>query len=386
MKDSHFSVISLGPHTSERKKSPPKNISHSDSERFVPEVKSKPIEKKNSPSKTRDISSTVNKTTTTWRAAPTYRSLSCNLLTGQKAGDFLEYLVVWQRGHENPQAERLKGHWWKRLRLPGKEVENPFAINWKISPKANNYWTTDATQLKFPQLYQFVTLCQVKSSRKLFLVSTCLHQVWTWWLSRCGFNGVQKGWRGQWIGWWPPSPNRQWIIYSFCMKGPSLTFTDSRMLQGGVYPTCNEADFSSLNQVSLLDFPWVLDYILATRFNCSLRQIRHAVCSIVRVLRDMREMPTISGCFWYDLLTFRWSLSMLDWTFVSHFGVLSETAEVFGDIGLYFPRNINELKQSQSSQKHPKRIQQETSLIPNTVDGRNPAPVDMVVFPLFTRF
>ena len=141
------------------------------------------------------------------------------------------------------------------------------------------------------------------------------------------------------------------------MKGPILSFTDCHCCKGG-YPR-NEADFNSLNQVSLLDFPWVLDYILATRFNCSLRQIRHAVCSIVRVLRDMREMPTISGCFWYDLLTFRWSLSMLDWTFVSHFGVQSETAEVFGDIGLYFPRNINELKQSQSSQKHPKRIQQE---------------------------
>ena len=37
-------------------------------------------------------------------------------------------------------------------------------------------------------------------------------------------------------------------------------------------------------QVSLLDFPWVLDYILATRFNCSLRQIRHAVCSIAGTL------------------------------------------------------------------------------------------------------
>ncbi|CAL1172609.1 unnamed protein product [Cladocopium goreaui] len=40
-------------------------------------------------------------------------------------------------------------------------------------------------------------------------------------------------------------------------------------------------------QVSLLDFPWVLDYILATRFNCSLRQIRHAVCSIVLTLRTI---------------------------------------------------------------------------------------------------
>ena len=39
-------------------------------------------------------------------------------------------------------------------------------------------------------------------------------------------------------------------------------------------------------QVSLLDFPWVLDYILATRFNCSLRQIRHAVCSIAEVPGD----------------------------------------------------------------------------------------------------
>ncbi|CAE7623762.1 sec14 [Symbiodinium sp. CCMP2456] len=40
-------------------------------------------------------------------------------------------------------------------------------------------------------------------------------------------------------------------------------------------------------QVCLLDFPWVLDYILATRFNCSLRQIRHAVCSIVLTLRTI---------------------------------------------------------------------------------------------------
>eukprot|EP00435_Cladocopium_sp_Y103_P046630 s3773_g13.t1 len=40
-------------------------------------------------------------------------------------------------------------------------------------------------------------------------------------------------------------------------------------------------------QVSLLDFPWVLDYILASRFNCSLRQIRHAVCSIVLTLRTI---------------------------------------------------------------------------------------------------
>lgn len=40
--------------------------------------------------------------------------------------------------------------------------------------------------------------------------------------------------------------------------------------------------FHRFSEVSLLDFPWVLDYILATRFNCSLRQIRHAVCSIAR--------------------------------------------------------------------------------------------------------
>lgn len=36
-----------------------------------------------------------------------------------------------------------------------------------------------------------------------------------------------------------------------------------------------------------MDFPWVLDYILATRFNSSLRQIRHAVCSIVLTLRTI---------------------------------------------------------------------------------------------------
>ncbi|CAE8610636.1 unnamed protein product [Polarella glacialis] len=40
-------------------------------------------------------------------------------------------------------------------------------------------------------------------------------------------------------------------------------------------------------QVSFLDFPWVLDYILATRFNCSLRQVRRAVCSIVLTLRTI---------------------------------------------------------------------------------------------------
>eukprot|EP00747_Dinoflagellata_sp_TGD_P182461 gnl/TRDRNA2_/TRDRNA2_36716_c0_seq1.p1 gnl/TRDRNA2_/TRDRNA2_36716_c0~~gnl/TRDRNA2_/TRDRNA2_36716_c0_seq1.p1 ORF type:complete len:427 (-),score=93.17 gnl/TRDRNA2_/TRDRNA2_36716_c0_seq1:61-1341(-) len=39
--------------------------------------------------------------------------------------------------------------------------------------------------------------------------------------------------------------------------------------------------------VSFLDFPWVLDYILASRFNCSLKQIRHAVCSIVLTLRTI---------------------------------------------------------------------------------------------------
>lgn len=40
-------------------------------------------------------------------------------------------------------------------------------------------------------------------------------------------------------------------------------------------------------KVSFLDFPWVLDCILATRFNCSLKQIRHAVCSIVLTLRTI---------------------------------------------------------------------------------------------------
>mmetsp|Transcript_33464 Transcript_33464/g.96032 ORF Transcript_33464/g.96032 Transcript_33464/m.96032 type:complete len:435 (+) Transcript_33464:106-1410(+) len=43
----------------------------------------------------------------------------------------------------------------------------------------------------------------------------------------------------------------------------------------------------TLQRVSFLDFPWVLDYILATRFNCSLKQIRHAVCSIVLTLRTI---------------------------------------------------------------------------------------------------
>eukprot|EP00929_Paragymnodinium_shiwhaense_P082626 TRINITY_DN43649_c0_g1_i1.p1 TRINITY_DN43649_c0_g1~~TRINITY_DN43649_c0_g1_i1.p1 ORF type:complete len:457 (+),score=111.84 TRINITY_DN43649_c0_g1_i1:148-1518(+) len=40
-------------------------------------------------------------------------------------------------------------------------------------------------------------------------------------------------------------------------------------------------------RVSFLDFPWVLDYILATRFNCSFRQIRHAVASIMLTLRSI---------------------------------------------------------------------------------------------------
>jgi len=43
----------------------------------------------------------------------------------------------------------------------------------------------------------------------------------------------------------------------------------------------------TVQKVSFLDFPWVLDYILATRFNCSLKQIRHAVCSIVLTLRTI---------------------------------------------------------------------------------------------------
>mmetsp|Transcript_586 Transcript_586/g.1908 ORF Transcript_586/g.1908 Transcript_586/m.1908 type:complete len:429 (-) Transcript_586:98-1384(-) len=43
----------------------------------------------------------------------------------------------------------------------------------------------------------------------------------------------------------------------------------------------------TVQRVSFLDFPWVLDYILATRFNCSLKQIRHAVCSIVLTLRTI---------------------------------------------------------------------------------------------------
>ena len=55
-----------------------------------------------------------------------------------------------------------------------------------------------------------------------------------------------------------------------------------------------EGDFP-LNQVSLLDFPWVLDYILATRFNCSLRQIRHAVCSIVENLSDAKDAERWGG-------------------------------------------------------------------------------------------
>lgn len=43
----------------------------------------------------------------------------------------------------------------------------------------------------------------------------------------------------------------------------------------------------TVQRVSFLDFPWVLDYILATRFNCSLKHIRHAVCSIVLTLRTI---------------------------------------------------------------------------------------------------
>merc|ERR1719424_1301162 len=39
--------------------------------------------------------------------------------------------------------------------------------------------------------------------------------------------------------------------------------------------------------VSFLDFPWVLDHILASRFNSSLKQIRHAVCNIVLTLRSI---------------------------------------------------------------------------------------------------
>eukprot|EP00928_Gymnodinium_smaydae_P087614 TRINITY_DN71858_c0_g1_i1.p1 TRINITY_DN71858_c0_g1~~TRINITY_DN71858_c0_g1_i1.p1 ORF type:complete len:412 (+),score=82.24 TRINITY_DN71858_c0_g1_i1:147-1382(+) len=43
----------------------------------------------------------------------------------------------------------------------------------------------------------------------------------------------------------------------------------------------------TVQRVNFLDFPWVLDYILATRFNCSLKKIRHAVCSIVLTLRTI---------------------------------------------------------------------------------------------------
>eukprot|EP00927_Polykrikos_kofoidii_P056695 TRINITY_DN50784_c0_g1_i1.p1 TRINITY_DN50784_c0_g1~~TRINITY_DN50784_c0_g1_i1.p1 ORF type:complete len:412 (+),score=64.90 TRINITY_DN50784_c0_g1_i1:219-1454(+) len=43
----------------------------------------------------------------------------------------------------------------------------------------------------------------------------------------------------------------------------------------------------TVQRVNFLDFPWVLDYILATRFNSSLKQIRHAVCSIVLTLRTI---------------------------------------------------------------------------------------------------
>mmetsp|Transcript_66718 Transcript_66718/g.159528 ORF Transcript_66718/g.159528 Transcript_66718/m.159528 type:complete len:422 (+) Transcript_66718:120-1385(+) len=41
----------------------------------------------------------------------------------------------------------------------------------------------------------------------------------------------------------------------------------------------------TMQRVSFLDFPWVLDHILATRFNGSLKQIRRAVCSVVLTLR-----------------------------------------------------------------------------------------------------
>lgn len=44
---------------------------------------------------------------------------------------------------------------------------------------------------------------------------------------------------------------------------------------------------TTYQRVSFLDFPWVLDYILATRFNCSLKHLRHAVCSIVLTLRTI---------------------------------------------------------------------------------------------------
>lgn len=44
---------------------------------------------------------------------------------------------------------------------------------------------------------------------------------------------------------------------------------------------------TAVQKVNFLDFPWVLDYILATRFNSSLKQIRHAVCSIVVTLRTI---------------------------------------------------------------------------------------------------
>mmetsp|Transcript_43367 Transcript_43367/g.99938 ORF Transcript_43367/g.99938 Transcript_43367/m.99938 type:complete len:423 (+) Transcript_43367:61-1329(+) len=40
-----------------------------------------------------------------------------------------------------------------------------------------------------------------------------------------------------------------------------------------------------VQRVSFLDFPWVLDHILATRFNGSLKQVRRAVCSVVLTLR-----------------------------------------------------------------------------------------------------
>ena len=154
--------------------------------------------KKDSRSKTRDISSTVNKTTTTWRAAPTYRSLSCNLLTGQKARDG----GVTKRRDPHVKAERSRWKSWgyleNKLRIICHQLKN--------QPKGKKLLKNGCYTTKISPAVSICVLCQVKLSRKLFLFPTCLRQVWTWWLSRCGFNGVQKGWRGQWIGWWPPSP------------------------------------------------------------------------------------------------------------------------------------------------------------------------------------
>lgn len=47
------------------------------------------------------------------------------------------------------------------------------------------------------------------------------------------------------------------------------------------------SDSMAVQRISFLDFPWILDYILATRFNGSLKQIRHAVCCIVLTLRTI---------------------------------------------------------------------------------------------------